>query len=256
MENSINDRPRDSAKVTPVIRKRRAEEGLVSPHSALVKRCFDFVVSGLGLVCLSPVFLLTALLIKLDSEGPVFYTQMRIGQERRWRVRRRENLEVAADLRKGERRNILSYGSLFRIYKFRTMVRNAEDLTGPTWASPRDPRVTRVGGVLRLLRIDELPQLWNVFKGEMSLVGPRPERPHFVHKFADKIPEYTDRLRVRPGITGLAQVSTLDEITEEEIERKLFLDLHYLRDLRFVADIKILLKTIVVLIRKVFAGRA
>jgi lipopolysaccharide/colanic/teichoic acid biosynthesis glycosyltransferase len=235
-------------------------KGQVSPvarvgDGVLVKRLFDVLVSGVGLVALSPVLIVTAFLIKLDSPGPVFYTQMRIGEERRWRKRRRIDLEVRVDLRKGDRRNVLSYGRLFRIYKFRTMVRDAEDLTGPTWAVPKDPRVTRVGRVLRLLRIDELPQLWNVFKGEMSLVGPRPERPHFVHKFADKIPEYTERLRVRPGITGLAQVSALDEITEEDIERKLFLDLHYLRDLRFGSDLKILLKTFGVLLRKVFAGR-
>jgi lipopolysaccharide/colanic/teichoic acid biosynthesis glycosyltransferase len=234
----------------------RVARGSPSLNSALLKRGLDFIVSGLGLVCLAPLFLFTAFLIKIDSAGPIFYTQMRIGEERRWRRRRRLDLDVRVDLRKGDRRNVLSYGRLFRIYKFRTMVLNAEDLTGPTWATPEDPRVTRVGRVLRLLRIDELPQLWNVFKGEMSLVGPRPERPHFVHKFADKIPEYTERLKVRPGITGLAQVSTLDDITEDDIERKLFLDLRYLRDLRFVSDLKILLKTFAVLLRKVSSGKS
>ena len=219
-------------------------------NTAFLKRELDILISGVGLALLLPFLLLVAVLIKIDSPGPVFYTQIRIGQERRWRTRRRESLDVRAELRKGERRNIMSPGRLFRIHKFRTMVRNAEDLTGPTWASPHDPRVTRVGGVLRLLRVDELPQLWNVFKGEMSLVGPRPERPHFVKKFADRIPGYTARLRVRPGITGLAQVSTLDEITEDEIHKKLDLDLHYLRDLRTVSDLKILLKTLVVLARK------
>ncbi|MBN1504308.1 MAG: sugar transferase [Candidatus Eisenbacteria bacterium] len=221
-------------------------------NTALLKRGLDVVISGAGLAVLLPFLALVAVLIKLDSPGPVFYNQIRIGQERRWRMRRREALDVRVDLRKGERRNIMSAGRLFRIHKFRTMVRNAEDLTGPTWASPHDPRVTRVGGVLRALRVDELPQLWNVFKGEMSLVGPRPERPHFVKKFADKIPEYTARLRVRPGITGLAQVSTLDELTEAEIHKKLDLDLHYLRDLRLESDLRILLKTLVVLARKVF----
>lgn len=220
-------------------------------NTAFFKRCLDILASGLGLAVLFPFLLLVAFLIKIDSPGPVFYTQIRIGQERRWRTRRREPLDVRVDLRKGERRNIMSPGRLFRIHKFRTMVRNAEDLTGPTWSSPHDPRVTRVGRVLRRLRVDELPQLWNVFNGEMSLVGPRPERPHFVKKFADKIPEYTERLRVRPGITGLAQVSTLDEITEEEIHKKLDLDLRYLRDLKAVSDLKILLKTVVVLAKKV-----
>jgi lipopolysaccharide/colanic/teichoic acid biosynthesis glycosyltransferase len=219
-------------------------------NTAFFKRGLDVVVSGAGLAVLLPFLLVVAALIKIDSPGPVFYTQSRIGQDRRWRTRRRDSLGVRAELRKRERRNILSPGRLFRMHKFRTMVRNAEDLTGPTWASPQDPRVTRVGRVLRLLRVDELPQLWNVFKGEMSLVGPRPERPHFVTKFADKIPGYTARLRVRPGITGLAQVSALDDITEDEIHRKLDLDLHYLRDLRLVSDMKILAKTLVVLARK------
>ena len=242
--------PDDARAGKPHLELRQFSRVEIPFNTALLKRGLDVLISGAGLAVLSPFLLLVAVLIKMDSPGPVFYTQIRIGQERRWRTRRREPLDVRVDLRKGERRNIMSPGRLFRIHKFRTMVRNAEDLTGPTWASPHDPRVTRVGGVLRLLRVDELPQLWNVFKGEMSLVGPRPERPHFVKKFADKIPEYTARLRVRPGITGLAQVSTLDEITEEEIHKKLDLDLRYLRDLRLVSDLKILLKTLVVLARK------
>ena len=238
----------------PRLELRELAPAEMSFNTAFFKRGLDVLISGVGLAVLLPFLLIVAALIKIDSPGPVFYTQVRIGQERRWRTRRREALDVRADLRKGERRNIMSPGRLFRIHKFRTMVRNAEDLTGPTWASPHDPRVTRVGGLLRVLRVDELPQLWNVFKGEMSLVGPRPERPHFVKKFADKIPGYTARLRVRPGITGLAQVSALDDLTEEEIHKKLDLDLHYLRDVRTVSDIKILLKTLVVLAKKV--GRA
>jgi lipopolysaccharide/colanic/teichoic acid biosynthesis glycosyltransferase len=222
----------------------------VSLNTALLKRTLDLLVSGVGLVCLFPVFLMIAVFIKLDSPGPVFYTQIRIGQERRWGTRRKERLLVRTERRDTERRNILSLGRLFHIYKFRTMVRNAEHTTGPTWPTPQDPRITRVGRILRALRLDELPQLWNVFKGEMSLVGPRPERPHFVYKFADKIPEYIERLRVRPGITGLAQVWTLDDITEEEIGRKLLLDLRYVRELRFISDLKILLKTVVVLMKK------
>ena len=222
----------------------------VALNTVFLKRAFDVLASGIGLLILLPLFLIVAILIKMDSQGPVFYTQMRIGHDRRWKRRRREGLRVRSERRKNERRNIVSHGRLFRIFKFRTMVLNAEDLTGPTWSFPQDPRITRVGRFLRALRVDELPQLWNVFRGEMSLVGPRPERPHFVHKFADKIPEYTERLRVRPGITGLAQVSTLDTITEEEIERKLLLDLRYVRDLRFISDLKILLKTFVVLMKK------
>ncbi|MCX5799827.1 MAG: sugar transferase [Candidatus Eisenbacteria bacterium] len=222
----------------------------LSLNTALLKRALDLAVSGAGLICVFPLLLIIALLVKLASPGPVFYTQMRIGQERRGWRRRREGLRVRSERRKGDRRNVLSHGRVFRIYKFRTMICNAEDFTGPTWSTPQDPRITRVGRILRALRLDELPQLWNVFTGEMSLVGPRPERPHFVYKFADKIPEYTQRLRVRPGITGLAQVSTMDTITEEEIDTKLVLDLRYVRDLRFASDLKILLKTFVVLLKK------
>ncbi|MFH0778518.1 MAG: sugar transferase [Candidatus Eisenbacteria bacterium] len=250
MRKESEPRREENAQGARPARKRLGEPVEVASLTSALKRAIDVILSAVGLVCLCPLFLVMAALIKLDSEGPVFYAQIRIGQDRRWRERRREHLRVKVEQRKGDRRNILSHGRVFRIYKFRTMVRNAEEITGPTWATPRDPRVTRVGHVLRILRVDELPQLWNVFKGEMSLVGPRPERPHFVHKFADKIPEYTQRLRVRPGITGLAQVSTLDEITEEEIERKLILDLRYVRDLRFASDLRILLKTLVVLVKK------
>jgi len=225
----------------------------VSLNTAFLKRFLDIVVSGVGLICLLPVVVIVAVLIKIDSAGPIFYTQIRTGQERRSGRRRREILRVRSERRSGDRRNILSHGRLFRIYKFRTMIRDAEDFTGPKWSTLEDPRITRVGRFLRILRIDELPQLWNVFRGEMSLVGPRPERPHFVYKFADKIPEYTDRLRVKPGITGLAQLTTLDEITEEEIERKLLLDLRYVSNLRFFSDLKILLKTFVVLLKKIAA---
>jgi len=250
MEEGMDRAPQKKGEVQHSLGVRSVLSTPISLNTALLKRTLDLLVSGVGLVCLFPVFLMIVVFIKLDSPGPMFYTQIRIGQERRWLTRRREGFRVRAERRENERRNILSHGRLFRIYKFRTMVRDAEQSTGPTWSIPHDPRVTRVGRVLRALRLDELPQLWNVFRGEMSLVGPRPERPHFVYKFADKIPEYTERLRVRPGITGLAQVSTLDAITEEEIDRKLLLDLRYVRDLRFVSDLKILLRTFVVLMKK------
>jgi lipopolysaccharide/colanic/teichoic acid biosynthesis glycosyltransferase len=250
MEKGIERTPEEKVNLKHSLNVRTVLATPVSLNTALLKRTLDLLVSVIGLVCLFPIFVIIAVLIKLDSPGPVFYTQIRIGQERRWGRRRKERLRVRTDRRENERRNIVSHGRLFRIYKFRTMVRDAEDSTGPTWSTPQDPRITRAGRVLRALRLDELPQLWNVFSGEMSLVGPRPERPHFVYKFADKIPEYTERLRVRPGITGLAQVSTLDAITEEEIDRKLLLDLRYVRELRFISDLKILLKTFVVLMKK------
>ena len=250
MEEDVGARSEENGGLPYPLELRPGSVSPPRPNTGLLKRALDVTVSGIGLVCLLPILFAIAVLVKVDSPGPVFYTQMRIGQERRWGRRRREGLRVRTERRQSDRRNVLSQGRLFHICKFRTMVCNAEDFTGPTWSIPQDPRITRVGRFLRALRFDELPQLWNVFKGEMSLVGPRPERPHFVYKFADKIPEYTERLRVRPGITGLAQVSTLDAITEEEIDRKLLLDLRYVRDLRFISDLKILLKTFVVLLRK------
>jgi lipopolysaccharide/colanic/teichoic acid biosynthesis glycosyltransferase len=172
-------------------------------NTSLVKRFFDIVVSGTGLLLLSPVFALVVLAIVIDSPGPIFYHQIRVGQNRRFRDRRRDEIPVQEESRLRDRRRILSEGQLFWIHKFRTMIVGAEDGVGPVWALEHDPRVTRVGKWLRLLRLDELPQLWNVLKGEMSLVGPRPERPHFVGRFAQRIPGYTDRLRALPGITGL-----------------------------------------------------
>jgi lipopolysaccharide/colanic/teichoic acid biosynthesis glycosyltransferase len=215
------------------------------------KRLFDILVSGILLIGLSPIFALVALIIFIDSSGPVIYRQIRVGQNRRFVERRRERIRVQTDMRQEERRRILSEGRLFWIIKFRTMIVGAEDGLGPVWACESDPRVTRVGRWLRLLRIDELPQLWNVLKGEMSLVGPRPERPHFVGLFAHKFPKYTDRLRALPGITGLAQVECSYDSSEEDVRVKLGLDLAYIENCRLAQDMRILFRTVqVVLSRK------
>ncbi len=220
-------------------------------NTTLAKRLFDIVVSGTLLIPLGLLFGLVALLIKLDSEGPIFYHQIRVGQNRRYRDRRRDRIPVQPEQRGGERRRILSEGRLFWIHKFRTMIVGAEDGVGPVWALKDDPRVTRVGKILRMLRIDELPQLWNVLKGEMSLVGPRPERPHFVGHFAKRIPNYTDRLRVLPGITGLAQVERSYDACEEDVRDKLSYDLSYIQNCRLSEDVRILFRTVqVVLSRK------
>jgi lipopolysaccharide/colanic/teichoic acid biosynthesis glycosyltransferase len=154
------------------------------------------------------------------------------------------------DQRRHERRRILSEGRLFRIHKFRTMVVDAEKEIGPVWALKDDPRVTRVGKWLRVTRIDELPQLWNVLKGEMSLVGPRPERPHFVGDFADRIPDYTERLRALPGITGRAQVEGAYDACEEDVRNKLRYDLLYVRNCRLSEDLRILFRTVQVVVTR------
>lgn len=143
-----------------------------------IKRSFDIALSSLGLLVSLPFWLLFGLLIKLQDGGPVFYGQERVGEK----------------------------GRIFLVLKFRSMIADAEKQTGAVWASQNDPRVTRIGRLLRATAMDELPQLWNIFKGDMSFVGPRAERPELVAKFAESIRGYRTRLATRPGLTGLAQV--------------------------------------------------
>jgi lipopolysaccharide/colanic/teichoic acid biosynthesis glycosyltransferase len=249
----------DSFLKNQILRKQtRVPEGRTWPQAArkpfntvLAKRLLDIVVSGTALLLLSGLFGLVALMVVIDSPGPVFYHQIRVGQNRRYRDRRRERIPVGQEQRAAERRRILAEGRLFWIHKFRTMIVDAEHGMGPVWALKDDPRATRVGKWLRKLRLDELPQLWNVLRGEMSLVGPRPERPHFVGHFALQIPNYVDRLRVPPGITGLAQVERSYDACEEDVRHKLTYDLTYIRNLCLSQDFRILFRTVqVVLGRK------
>ena len=187
-----------------------------SPMLRLQKRAADLALSILLLVIASPLMLLIAAAIRLDSRGPVIYRQRRLG------LNRRE----------------------FDILKFRSMLENAEALTGPTWAGHNDPRVSRVGRVIRKLRLDELPQLINVIRGEMSFVGPRPEREHFVRQLEKQIPYYSLRMVVRPGITGWAQVGYRYGATVEDSLEKLKYDLFYIKNTGFVLDLWIILRTI------------
>jgi exopolysaccharide biosynthesis polyprenyl glycosylphosphotransferase len=166
---------------------------------------------------------LVALAIRLDSPGPIFFRQERVGEQ----------------------------GRPFTLLKFRTMVQDAELRTGPVWAADDDPRITRVGRWLRKTRLDEFPQIWNVFKGEMSFIGPRPERPHFVVQLQEKIPYYAERHSVKPGITGWAQVRCPYAATIEDSEEKLQYDLYYVKNMSSLLDIDILLSTI----RVVLFGR-
>jgi exopolysaccharide biosynthesis polyprenyl glycosylphosphotransferase len=182
----------------------------------VIKRLVDISLAFLGLVLNSPLLALAAVLIKLQDGGAVFYSQGRVG--------------------KG--------GKTFRVHKLRTMVGQAEHVTGPVWASPDDPRVTRVGRWLRKLRIDEIPQMWNVLKGEMSFVGPRPERPVFVEALQSKFAVYSLRHLVRPGITGWAQVRCPYAASEEDNLLKLEYDLYYLQNASVLFDLRIILKTI------------
>lgn len=180
------------------------------------KRILDIVVSAAVLAAGLPLWLAVAALVKLTSHGPVIYRQTRTGR----------------------------HGRPFTMYKFRTMENDAERHTGPVWAQKGDSRYTPVGPWLRALRIDEVPQLWNVLKGEMSLVGPRPERPFFVEKLAREIPLYSRRHRIQPGITGLAQVKWRYDQDIEDVRQKLKYDLFYIENMSLRMDFQILLQTI------------
>jgi Undecaprenyl-phosphate glucose phosphotransferase len=182
--------------------------------NAVVKRTFDLVCSALGLVVLSPVLLALALWVRLDSAGPVLYAQERVGLS----------------------------GKRFRMLKFRTMRLDAEAEGAPGWTKPGDPRRTRAGRILRPLSLDELPQLWNVLRGEMSLVGPRPERPMYVEQFRASVPRYMLRHHVKAGITGWAQIHGLRGDTP--LETRIEYDLYYIRNWSLGLDVKIILLTV------------
>ena len=183
---------------------------------ALVKELADRLLAIVGLLVFLPLFAVLALVIKLTSKGPVFFRQPRVGQN----------------------------GRVFDIIKLRTMYSDAEQSTGPIWAKPNDPRITPVGKFLRMTHLDELPQLLNVIKGEMSIVGPRPERPIFVDRFRNQIPYYSERLRVKPGITGLAQVCHKYDETLRDVKRKLAYDLLYIQRMCLMVDLAILFMTV------------
>ena len=213
-----------------------------------LKKALDVLGATIGLIFCIPFFIIVPILIKLDSRGPVFYTQDRIGINRRKKSRRAYRSMVDSDRRLRDRRREDYHGEPFKVIKFRTMVQDAERNCGPVWASQNDPRITRLGRFLRKTRIDEVPQLINVLKGEMSMVGPRPERPNFVSDFAEKIPEYRVRLNVKPGITGLAQVSSGYDSSLQSVIIKLKADINYIREWSIWSDVKILMRTVVVVI--------
>jgi len=221
-----------------------------------LKRAIDIVLSSSALIALSPVLAAVALAIKLDSKGPVIYAQERVGLNRRRSRSQNGNgngngqnhheHEMPAGW---DRREADCYGRPFKIYKFRSMVTDAERNTGPVWASASDSRVTRVGKLLRKSRLDEFPQLWNVLRGDMSLVGPRPERPTFVVSLTKEIPDYPRRCEALPGITGLAQVKWRYDTSVETVSRKLQYDLYYVRHSRLLMDLKIMAATVKVMAR-------
>lgn len=185
-----------------------------------LKRLMDIVLSFILMAITLPATLLTALAIRIESKGSIFYKQERMGQS----------------------------GKVFKIYKFRSMVHNAEKHTGPVWSSKDDPRITKVGRIIRKVRLDEIPQVINILKGDMSFVGPRPERPFFVEKLSHEIPLYKRRLKVRPGVTGWAQVKHKYDENIEDVKMKLRYDLFYIENMSLRMDFKILFRTIFVVI--------
>jgi exopolysaccharide biosynthesis polyprenyl glycosylphosphotransferase len=194
----------------------------LSSWDQFLKRVVDIFVSVLALFILIPFLLLIALLIRIDSKGPVFYRQKRLGFR----------------------------GKEFILYKFRSMISDAEKHTGPVWAEKNDRRITRMGQIIRPLRLDEVPQLINVLKGDMSFVGPRPERSAFLKQLKEAIPLYTLRLTVHPGITGLAQVKHAYDVSVEHVKRKLEYDLQYINNMSLRLDLKIFLKTVLTVLKK------
>jgi sugar transferase (PEP-CTERM system associated) len=180
------------------------------------KRVIDLIVGGMGFVLALPIMVLVALLVKLTSRGAVLYHQARVGQ----------------------------HGRIFTVHKFRSMVTDAEADTGAVWSQPNDRRITPIGRLLRRTRLDELPQLWNVLRGDMSLVGPRPERPEFVRSLTDQIPFYGQRHVVRPGLTGWAQVRYTYGATVEDAMEKLQYDLYYIKNMSLALDLFVLFSTV------------
>jgi exopolysaccharide biosynthesis polyprenyl glycosylphosphotransferase len=194
---------------------------LMKPLERFLKRIMDIVVSMLILVISLPVSLVIMLVIKLESPGPIIYSQKRVGKE----------------------------GKEFTIYKFRSMVQDAEKHTGAKWAEKNDPRVTRIGGFLRRTHLDEIPQFFNVMIGNMSLVGPRPERKFFVEQFVKQIPLYSRRHNVKPGLTSFAQLQGIYDSSLETVKTRLSFDMQYINSMSFALDIKILWQTVFLMLK-------
>jgi lipopolysaccharide/colanic/teichoic acid biosynthesis glycosyltransferase len=201
----------------------RSQSNAGGPHLPTYAALKNLLEPGIALVLLvpaTPVILFLAALVKLTDRAAPFYSQERVGQ----------------------------HGQLYRIFKIRTMIPNCEHDTGPVWSMPGDPRVTRLGRFLRLTHLDELPQLRNILRGEMSLIGPRPERPELIRQLEIAVPGYRERLSVRPGLTGLAQVRLQADTSIEHVKRKLKYDRYYVRRISLGLDLRICFATFVYLI--------
>jgi len=205
----------------------------------VARRALNILVATIGLIVAFPLMLLIAALIKLTSRGPVLFTQTRVGLDRRALSGAGGNTRRHTDLG----------GTPFTMYKFRTM-RPAYETMSETWAQPEDGRVTALGQVLRKFRLDELPQLFNVLKGDMNIVGPRPEQPTIFVYLREQIEGYQRRQRVRPGITGWAQINQGYDTSVDDVRRKVRYDLEYIRRQSALEDLRIMARTLPVMLRR------
>jgi len=206
-------------------------------HREGARRVLNVVIAAVGLVLTFPFMLVIAALIKLTSRGPVLFTQERVGLDRRALTGAGGNTRRHGD----------AGGQLFTMYKFRTM-EVAKATPGEVWARRDDPRVTSIGRVLRKFRLDELPQLWNVLLGDMNVVGPRPEQPSIFKYLSAQIEGYARRQRVRPGITGWAQINLAYDTSVDDVRQKVAHDLEYIRNQSAAEDLKIMLRTLPVML--------
>jgi lipopolysaccharide/colanic/teichoic acid biosynthesis glycosyltransferase len=219
-----------------------AAEVVVLPRSRseMINRGLNLMLATVAIIALMPLMLLVALAVWLTSPGPILYTQERVGIDRRAR----------RALALYDRRQRDDGGTVFTIYKFRSMCVDAEQGCGAVWATPNDPRVTPVGQFLRKTRLDELPQLFNVIRGDMNIVGPRPERPSIFAKLRNDVAGYRFRQRAKPGITGLAQINNAYDQTLDDVRVKVRYDLEYLGRQSVVEDVRIMLRTVPVMLFK------
>ncbi|HMJ58695.1 MAG TPA: sugar transferase [Gemmatimonadales bacterium] len=201
------------------------------------RRILNVAIAAVGLVLTLPLMIVIAILIKLTSRGPIFFTQTRVGLDRRALTGAGGNTRRHGD----------AGGELFTMYKFRTMSVQTEQAP-EVWARPDDPRVTSIGRVLRKVRLDELPQLWNVLRGDMNVVGPRPEQPNIFTYLCVQVEGYARRQRVRPGITGWAQINQAYDSSVDDVRRKVAYDLEYIHNQSALEDLKIMLRTVPVML--------
>lgn len=231
----------DDGDMRGAARARRVAEAAderASVHPEWMHRALNVSVAVVGLLLVAPFALLIAVLIKLSSPGPILYSQTRVGLDRR---------ALRGDRHQTRREEDLG-GRVFTIYKFRSMRVDAEEPGEAVWASKDDPRITAIGDLLRKTRLDELPQLWNVVRGEMNVVGPRPERPSIFLSLRTQVEDYHLRQRVKPGITGWAQINQAYDSCLDDVKNKVALDLEYITNRSIWLDLKIMSRTLPVMI--------